>query len=119
MMRALYPRSSDLLRDELRQLAPPFLLTWFRERAAAEERHKHPADWVFRGCAIPAHGGVDDRLPLTDRRRARGGPAAWSATHATAFERRRADSAALAQSWERSIRGPPAERLSASTTMQG
>ena len=100
-MRVLHPRSLNVLRDEVRQLAPQLLLKWFRERAAAEERSRHPADWLFSSVP-PARLAVFDAdlRALIGVVRAQGAEPVL-ATHATAFERHRADSAEMAQSWER------------------
>ncbi|MEP7087890.1 MAG: hypothetical protein ABI884_11330, partial [Gemmatimonadota bacterium] len=98
---ALHPRSVDALRDEVRQLSPQLLLKWFRERAAADERHRHPPDWVFRELPAARMAVFDaDLRSLISVVRA-GGAEPVLATHATAFERHRADSAEMAQSWER------------------
>jgi len=100
-LRALHPRSLDVIRDEVRQLAPQLLLKWFRERAAADERKRHPADWVFTSAPSARMTVFDaDLRSLIGVVRAQGAEPVL-ATHATAFERHRADSAELAQSWER------------------
>ncbi len=100
-LRALHPRSLDALRDELRQLAPQLLLKWFRERAASEERSRHPAGWVFASIPPERMAEFDaDLRSLIGVVRAQGAEPVL-ATHATAFERHRADSAEMAQSWER------------------
>jgi hypothetical protein len=101
IMLALHPRSLDALRDELRQLAPQPLLKWFRERSAAEERGRHPPDWVFRDVPQQRMAAYDSDLRLLIGTVRAQGAEPVLATHATAFERHRADSAALAQSWER------------------
>lgn len=100
-MRALHPRSLEVMRDELKELAPQLLLKWFRERDARMERQKHPADWVFR--SVPASRLAiyeDDLRSLIGVVRAEGAEPVLM-THATAFEQHRADSAELVQSWER------------------
>jgi hypothetical protein len=100
-LRALHPRSLDAIRDEVRQLAPQLLLEWFRERAAADERKRHPAGWVFTTLPTARMSVFDaDLRSLIGAVRAQGAEPVI-ATHATAFERHRQDSTELAQSWER------------------
>lgn len=101
LARALYPRALDILRDELKKTAPEPLLTWLRKRSAQAEQHQHSAGWRF--TSIPeermAEYDSDLRSLIGDIHSLGAEPVL--ATHATAFERPRSDSAALLQAWER------------------
>lgn len=101
LKRALYPRSLDILRDELKKAAPQPLLTWLRRRSAEAEQHQHPASWRFASVPHDRLTAYDSDLrSLIGDIRALGAEPVL-ATHATAFERPRSDSAALLQAWER------------------
>jgi len=99
--RALHPRGLDILRDELKKVTPQPLLTWLRKRSAEAEQRQHPAGWRFTGVPRDRMTAYDSDLrALIGDIRALGAEPVL-ATHATAFERPRSDSAALLQAWER------------------
>ena len=99
--RILHPRTFDIVRDELKNLAPPVLLTWLRRRSAQAEQRRHPAGWQFTHVPRARLDDYEaDLRELIGVIRAAGAEPVI-ATHATAFERPRSDSAALVQAWER------------------
>ena len=100
-LRALHPRALDVVRDELRQIAPTALLQWFRVRSAKAERGKHPADWMFTSIPATRMIAFDSDLRALIGTVHEEGAEFVLATHANAFERHRPDSTELAASWER------------------
>lgn len=100
-LRVLRPRTLDAVRNELKSVAPQPVLTWLRRRSAEAEQHQHPVGWRFTHVPHDRLDAYDaDLRELIGAIRATGAEPVV-ATHATAFERPRRDSAALVQAWER------------------
>lgn len=101
LSRAIHPRSLDIVRDELKKAAPEPLLTWLRKRSAEAEQHRHPVGWRFTSVPADRMAAYDSDLRSLIGDIHSVGAEPVLATHATAFERPRSDSAALLQAWER------------------
>ena len=100
-MRAMHPRSFEILRDELKQAAPTPLLTWLRRRSAESEARHHAAGWRFTTVPRLRMAALDSNLRVLIGDIHVLGAEPVLATHATAFERPRSDSAVLLQAWQR------------------
>lgn len=99
--RALHPRSFDIVRDQLKKATPALLLTWLRRRSAEDETRGHAAGWRFTRVPPVRMAAFDSSLrALVGDIHALGAEPVL-ATHATAFERPRADSAAMLAAWQR------------------
>ncbi|HEX5410120.1 MAG TPA: hypothetical protein VFW89_10155 [Gemmatimonadaceae bacterium] len=100
-MNVLHPRSLDALRDEVKSLMPGPLLSWLRRRSVQATLRQHPAGWRYTSIPVTRLARFDgDLRDLVGTVRTIGAEPVL-ATHATAFSRPRADSAALIQAWER------------------